>query len=48
MAAKKLGKFATPNDDYLHAPITQPAVDEDTDKPHFLTLVKKTIWRFSC
>ena len=26
MANKKLGEFATPNDDYLRAPITQPAV----------------------
>jgi hypothetical protein len=27
MATNKYGEFATPNDDYLHAPITQPAVD---------------------
>ena len=26
MAQKKLGEYATPNDDYLRAPITQPAV----------------------
>ena len=29
MAQKKLGEFATPNDDYLSAPITQPAVDAE-------------------
>lgn len=27
--AKKLGEFATPNDDYLHAPITQPDVEAE-------------------
>jgi hypothetical protein len=26
MAQKKLGEYATPNDDYIRAPITQPAV----------------------
>jgi hypothetical protein len=43
MAAKKLGEFATPNDDYLRAPITQPVVDADNYeiKPHFLTLVQQ-------
>ena len=43
MAAKKLGEFATPNDDYLHAPITQHVVDADNYeiKPHFLTLVQQ-------
>ena len=42
MAAKKLGEFATPNDDYLRRPITQPTVDVDNYeiKPHFLTLVQ--------
>lgn len=41
MAKKKLGYFATPNDDYLRAPITQPAVEVETYeiKPNFLTLV---------
>ena len=43
MAAKKLGEFATPNDDYLRAPITQPAVDAENDeiKPNLLTLVQQ-------
>jgi hypothetical protein len=26
MAAKKLGEYSTPNDDYFRAPITQPDV----------------------
>ena len=29
MAHKKLGEFATPNDDYLCAPITQPVVEAE-------------------
>ena len=42
MAHKKLGEFATPNDDYLRAPITQPAVEAENYeiKPNFLTLVQ--------
>ena len=43
MAHKKLGEFATPNDDYLRAPITQPAVKAENYeiKPNFLTLVQQ-------
>ena len=43
MAHKKLGEFATPNDDYLRAPITQPAVEAANYeiKPNFLTLVQQ-------
>ena len=43
MAPKKLGEFATPNDDYLRVPITQPAVDADNYeiKHLFLTLVQQ-------
>ena len=42
MAEKKLGEYATPNDDYLRAPITQPAVTAENYeiKPHFLNLVQ--------
>ena len=37
MAEKKLGEYATPNDDYLRAPITQPAVTAENYeiRPHF-------------
>ena len=43
MAAKKLGEFATPNDAYLRATITQPAVEAENYeiKPNFLTLVQQ-------
>jgi hypothetical protein len=43
MAQKKLGEYATPNDDYLHTPITQPAVTIENYKikPHLLSLVQK-------
>jgi hypothetical protein len=43
MAAKKPGEFATPNDDYLRKPITQPVVDVENYeiRPHFLTLVRQ-------
>ena len=43
MAQKKLGEYATPNDDYLRAPITQPAVTAENYeiKPHFLSLVQQ-------
>ena len=43
MAEKKLGEYATPNDDYLRAPITQPAVTAENYeiKPHFLSLVQQ-------
>ena len=42
MAEKKLGEYAAPNDDYLRAPITQPAVTAENYEinPHFLTLVQ--------
>ena len=42
MAEKKLGEYATPNDDYLRAHITQPAVTAENYeiKPHFLSLVQ--------
>ena len=41
--AKKLGEFATPSDDYLRAPITQPVVDAENYeiKPNFLALVQQ-------
>ena len=40
---KKLGEFATPNVDYLRAPITHPAVEAGNYeiKPNFLTLVQQ-------
>ena len=43
MAEKKLGEFATPNNDYLRTPITQPAIAaEDYEiKPHYLSLVQQ-------
>ena len=42
MAEKKLGEFATPNNDYLRTPITQPAIAvEDYEiKLHYLSLVQ--------
>lgn len=41
MAQKKLGDYATPNDDFMRAPITQPAVTAKNYeiKPNFLSLV---------
>ena len=44
MAYKKLGEFATPNDDYLRAPITQPEVVEENYqiKPNLLNLIQQT------
>ena len=43
MAEKKLGEYVAPNDDYLRAPITQPAVTAENYeiKPHFLSLVQQ-------
>ena len=43
MAHKKLGEFATPNDDYLCAPITQPAVFAENYKikPNLLNLIQQ-------
>ena len=43
MAEKKLGVFATPNNDYLRTPITQPTIAaEDYEiKPHYLSLVQQ-------
>ena len=43
MAAKKFGEFATPNDDYLCAPITQPAVVAENYeiKPNLLNLIQQ-------
>jgi hypothetical protein len=43
MAAKKLGEFATPNDEFLRAPITQPNVimENYETKPNFLSLVQQ-------
>ena len=37
MAENKLGEFATPNNDYLCTPITQPAITDDdyAIKPHY-------------
>ena len=42
MAEKKLEEFATPKNDYLRTPITQPAIAaEDYEiKPHYLSLVQ--------
>jgi hypothetical protein len=44
IATKKLGEFATPSDDYLRAPITQPVVDAVNYeiKTQFITLVRQT------
>ena len=41
MAQKKLGDYATPNDDFMRAPITQPAVTAENYKikSNFLSLV---------
>ena len=43
MAHKKPREFATPNDDYLRAPISQPAVEAKNYeiKPNVLTLVQQ-------
>ena len=43
MASKKLGEFATPNDDYLRAPVTQPAVVAENYeiKPNLLNLIQQ-------
>ena len=43
MANKKLGEYATPNDDYLRAPITQPAVVAENYeiKPNLLNLIQQ-------
>ena len=40
---KKLGEFATPNNDYLRTPITQPTITaEDYEiKPHYLSSVQQ-------
>jgi hypothetical protein len=42
MTQKKLGHYATPNDDFMHAPITQPTVTEENYeiKPIFLSLLQ--------
>jgi hypothetical protein len=36
MAAKKFGEFATHNDEYLRAAITQPAVDANIMKSNLI------------
>src|SRR4051812_5556560 len=43
MAEKKLGEFATPNNDYLPTPITQPTITivDYEIKPHYLSLVQQ-------
>ena len=43
MANKKLGEFTTPNDDYLRAPITQPAVVAENYeiKPNLVNLIQQ-------
>ena len=43
MAEKKLGEFATPNNDYLRTPITQTPItaDDYEIKPHYLSLVQQ-------
>jgi hypothetical protein len=38
---KEAWEDATPNDDYLLAPITQPVVTSEEIKPHFLSLVQQ-------
>jgi hypothetical protein len=41
MAQKKLQEYATPNEDYICAPITQPAIEAENYeiKPNYLSLV---------
>jgi hypothetical protein len=41
MEQKKLGEYATPNNDYIRAPITQPIVEAENYeiKPNYLSLV---------
>jgi hypothetical protein len=43
MKQKKFGEYAPPNDNYLRACITQPAVNAENYEinPHFLTLVQQ-------
>ena len=43
MAEKKLGEYAIPNDDFIRAPITQPAVAAENYeiKPNLLSLVQQ-------
>jgi hypothetical protein len=43
MATKKLGEFATHNNDYLYAPSTQPtvSVEKFEIKPNFISLVQR-------
>jgi hypothetical protein len=43
MAQKKLGEYATPNDDYICAPITLPAIEAENYEimPNFLSLVQQ-------
>jgi hypothetical protein len=42
MTQKKLGHYATPNDDFMNAPITQPTVTEENYeiKPNLLGLIQ--------
>ena len=43
MVQKRLGEYVTPADDFIPAPITQPAVDAETYeiKPNLLSLVQQ-------
>ena len=43
MSKKKLGEFATPNGDYLRAPITQPTIIAENYeiKPNLLNLIQQ-------
>jgi hypothetical protein len=43
MSQKKLGKYVTTNEDYIRAPITQPAVEAENYKikPNYLSLVQQ-------
>ena len=43
MAQKKLGEYAIPNDDFIRASITQPAVAPENYeiKPNLLSLVQQ-------
>ncbi len=43
MAEKKLGEYAIPNDDFIRAHITQPAITAENYeiKPNLLSLVQQ-------
>ncbi len=43
MAQKKLEEYTIPNEDFIHAPITQPAITAENYeiKPNLLSLVQQ-------